>query len=246
MYTREHKPRKSIIRMDPDCAICHAPASLACDCEAKGLEIAVEQAESRMMQSVYNDVRSWVRAHAQDYILEYFRLLTERRKAAHSQHLERLTAHAYHYYHAPPHPNEIAAAQATLKRGIDEDWQSSVQRYPEVLEYFYSLVELTLPPDDEPAVKDPPLSALSGSRKVSRRGGASTATVAGDTFHERERERNPLARRTPPPPMDRIDRIDRRTPGPVANPLAPPPGPQRRHSTYRPPTAPPTAYFQTY
>ncbi|KAI0840871.1 hypothetical protein F5Y06DRAFT_261949 [Hypoxylon sp. FL0890] len=234
MYTRDHKQRKAIIRMDPDCAICHAPASLACDCEAKGLEIAVEQAEARMMQSVYNDIRSWVRAHAQDYILEYFRLLTERRKAAHSSHLERLTAHAYHYYHAPPHPNEIAQAQATLKRGIDEDWQSSVQRYPEVLEYFYSLVELTLPPDDEPAVKDPPLSALSGSRKVSRRG-TSTATIAGEPFHERER--NPLARRTPPPPQ-----IDRRTPGPVANPLAPPPG-QRRHSVYRPPTAPPTAYF---
>ncbi|KAI0161611.1 hypothetical protein GGR52DRAFT_130695 [Hypoxylon sp. FL1284] len=234
MYTREHKPRKAIIRMDPDCAICHAPASMACDCEAKGLEIAVEQAEARMMQSVYSDIRSWVRAHAQDYILEYFRLLTERRKAAHSSHLERLSAHAYHYYHAPPHPNEIAAAQATLKRGIDEDWQSSVQRYPEVLEYFYSLVELTLPPDDEPAVKDPPLSALSGSRKASRRGtSTATATLAGEPFQER----NPLSRRTPPPPP--IDH--RRTPGPGANPLAPPPS-SRRHS-YRPPTAPPTTYF---
>ncbi|OTB03352.1 hypothetical protein M426DRAFT_60579 [Hypoxylon sp. CI-4A] len=236
MYTREQKQRKSIIRMDPDCAICHAPASLACDCEAKGLEIAIEQAETRMMQSMYNDIRSWVRAHAQDYILEYFRLLTERRKAAHSSHLERLTAHAHYYYHAPPHPSEIAAAQATLKRGIDEDWQSSVQRYPEVLEYFYSLVELTLPPDEEPAVKDPPLSALSGSRKIGRRG-TSTATIAGPEAFSPERERNPLARRTPPPPP-----MDRRTPGPVGNPLAPPPS-SRRHS-YRPPTAPPTGYFQ--
>lgn len=189
-----------------------------------------------MMQSVYNDIRTWVRAHAQDYILEYFRLLTERRKAAHTSHIERLTAHAYHYYHAPPHPNEIAAAQATLKRGIDEDWQSSVQRYPEVLEYFYSLVELTLPPDNEPAVKDPPLSALSGSRKVSRRT-QSAATIAGEPFQERERSMNPLARRTPPP------QIERRTPGPPHNPLAPT---SRRHSTFRPPTAPPTAYGFPY
>lgn len=83
--------------------------------------------------------RSWVRAHAQDYILEYFRLLTERRKAQHAAHLDRVTNHAFHYYHAPPHPSEIQAAQAALKRGIDEDWQASVQRYPEVLEYFYSL-----------------------------------------------------------------------------------------------------------
>jgi hypothetical protein len=43
--------------MDPDCAICHAPATRACDCEAKGLEVAIRQAESRMMQSVYSDVR---------------------------------------------------------------------------------------------------------------------------------------------------------------------------------------------
>jgi hypothetical protein len=59
MYTRDYKPksRKSVIRMDPDCAICHAPATLACDCEAKGLEVAVRQAEARMMQSIYNDIR---------------------------------------------------------------------------------------------------------------------------------------------------------------------------------------------
>ena len=52
MYNREHKhnTKKSLIRMDPDCAICHAPANMACDCEAKGLEVAVRQAETRMMQ----------------------------------------------------------------------------------------------------------------------------------------------------------------------------------------------------
>lgn len=82
---------------------------------------------------------SWVRAHAQDYILEYFRLLTDRRKQAHTAHIDRITHHAYQYYNAAPHPTEIAAAQAALKHGIDEDWQASVQRYPEVLQYFYSL-----------------------------------------------------------------------------------------------------------
>jgi hypothetical protein len=58
--TREYntsKPRKGVVRMDPDCAICHAPASYACECEAKGLEQAVRQAENRMMQSIYNDIR---------------------------------------------------------------------------------------------------------------------------------------------------------------------------------------------
>lgn len=225
--------------MDPDCAICRAPATMACDCEAKGLEVAVRQAESRMMQSVYNDIRAWVRAHAQDYILEYFRLLTERRKQAHTSHLERLTTHAYHYYHAPPHPNEIAQAQAALKRGIDEDWQSSVQRYPEVLEYFYSLAELTLPGDDDAAVKDPPLSALNGSRKAARRPRA--GTLDGEGFDR------PLPRRTPPPP-DRIGGGRTPGPGPLGGlgglgPVAPPSASRRYNPGVRSVPPPPNSYY---
>ncbi len=50
-----------------------------------------------------------------------------------------------------------------------------MQRYPEVLEYFYSLIEMNLPDENDVAVRDPPLSALSGARKVRVR--------------ERERER---------------------------------------------------------
>ncbi|KAK4217800.1 hypothetical protein V8F33_003067 [Rhypophila sp. PSN 637] len=232
MYTRDYhyKPRKSVIRMDPDCAICHAPASVACDCEAKGLEVAVRQAEARMMQSIYNDIRSWVRAHAQDYILEYFRLLTERRKTAHAAHLESITAHAYRYYRQPPHPSEVANAQANLKRGIDEDWQASVQRYPEVLEYFYSLVELTLPDDNEAAVKDPPLSALSGMRKAQRRPGGGAPTVASGPSYAHERE--PLPRGRTPPSLE-----PRRTPGPP---------PSRRSYNRGPPPPPPTSYFPPF
>ncbi|PHH65875.1 hypothetical protein CDD81_1244 [Ophiocordyceps australis] len=160
---------KTEIRMDPNCAICQAPAIMACDCEAKGLEVAVRQAEERMMRSIYADIRAWVRAHAQDYVLEYFRLLADRRKTAHTTHLEQMAHDAYYRYNAPPHPSHIADAQALLKRGIDEDWQASVQRYPEVLEYYFALVELVLPADDDAAVKDPPLSALSGNRKATRR-----------------------------------------------------------------------------
>ncbi|KAF4980774.1 hypothetical protein FZEAL_3288 [Fusarium zealandicum] len=216
--------------MDPDCAICHAPANMACDCEAKGLDVAVKQAEDRMM-------RSWVRGHAQDYILEYFRLLTDQRKTAHSAHMDRITAHAYHYYHAPPHPTQIAEAQASLKRGIDEDWQASVRRYPEVLEYFFGLVELTLPAEDEPAVKEPPLGSLQGFRKVNRRSGSNgvpvvpgaSAAVAAVGY----RDQGALHPQTPPP----MPRLDRRTPGPRGGAR---PG-------YGPPQPPPQgSYFPGY
>ena len=57
MYSRTPTAPKGIIRMDPDCAVCHGPATLGCDCEAKGLEVAIKQAEGRMMQAIYNDIR---------------------------------------------------------------------------------------------------------------------------------------------------------------------------------------------
>ena len=115
--------------------------------------------------------RTWVRGHAQDYILSFFSTLTTRRKELHASHIHRITDRAYHYYHAPPHPSEIAAADAELKRGIDEDWRASVQRYPEVLEYFYGLVELSLPGEEDSCVRDPPLSALGGGKRVRVREG---------------------------------------------------------------------------
>ncbi|KAK3956180.1 hypothetical protein QBC32DRAFT_203536 [Pseudoneurospora amorphoporcata] len=238
MYSVEtfQQSQKSTVRMDPDCAICHAPATVACDCEAKGLEMAVKQAEARMMQSIYNDIRSWVRAHAQDYILDHFRQLTERRKTAHATHLDDITAHAWQYYQAPPHPNQLASAQAKLKRGIDEDWQASVQRYPEVLEYFYSLVELTLPDDGDASVKDPPLNALSGPRRLSTRtapGAPATVASGRNLTYDREIAPMPAMRRTPPP-IEPVRGSDRRTPGPR----------ERRHSYRAPHPGPPTYYPQ--
>ncbi|TAQ91460.1 hypothetical protein B7494_g140 [Chlorociboria aeruginascens] len=204
---------------DPDCAICSQPAIAQCECEAKGLTVAIRHAEQRMMTSVFNEIRTWVRTHAQDYILDYFRVLKTRRKESHAAHIHRITDMAAYYYNARPHPSEISAADAELKRGIDEDWRASVQRYPEVLEYFYSLVELNLPGDDEPGVRDPPLSALGGVRKVRVREpdvqGGRRRVVGGAA----ERVR----RQSVPAPMQRErERVERRgTPGPP--PFAPMP-----------------------
>ncbi|RDW79415.1 hypothetical protein BP6252_04053 [Coleophoma cylindrospora] len=153
--------------MDPDCAICAQPAIAQCSCEAKGLDIALRQAEHKMMDSIFSDIRTWVRGRAQDYILSYFAVLTTRRKDHHAETIRHITDRAAYYYNARPHPSEVAAVDAELKRGIDDDWKASVQRYPEVLEYFYGLVDLNLPSDEDPAVKDPPLSALGGARRKS-------------------------------------------------------------------------------
>lgn len=95
--------------------------------------------------------------------------MSDRRKAQHRQQIESIRAYAYHHYGAPPHPTDIEAADAQLKAGIDEDWRNSVQRYPEVLEYFFSLVEVSLPTENDPSVKGLPLSTLPLPRHVNRR-----------------------------------------------------------------------------
>lgn len=55
--------------------------------------------------------------------------------------------------------SQIADAQTDLKRGIDADWRASVLRYPEILDYFYSLVDLRLPDDRSQQVVEPPFAA---------------------------------------------------------------------------------------
>jgi hypothetical protein len=49
-------------------------------------------------------------------------------------------------------------AEAELKRGIDADWRASILRYPEVLDYFYSLVKVSIPDDRDPAVARAPVA----------------------------------------------------------------------------------------
>lgn len=143
--------------------------------------------------------RTWVRGHAQDYILSYFSMLTTRRRDTHSLQISRITERALYYYNARPHPSEIAHADAELKRGIDEDWKASVQRYPEVLEYFYGLVRLDLPGDEEQGVRDPPLSALGGGMGGGRKVRVREPHEAGGK--RRRREERPVA---PMPPPGRV------------------------------------------
>jgi hypothetical protein len=57
MLIKHSRSKKPVKIMDPDCAICSQPAIAQCECEAKGLDIAVRQAEQRMMTSVFTDIR---------------------------------------------------------------------------------------------------------------------------------------------------------------------------------------------
>ena len=113
--------------------------------------------------------RDWVISHARQHILCQFERFTSTRKAQHSSYLAALPNYSvYMQYsgHPPIHPmyvetlqRQIAEAHAELKRGIDADWRASVLRYPDVLDYFYGLVQLSIPSDTHPMVVQPPFAA---------------------------------------------------------------------------------------
>lgn len=113
--------------------------------------------------------RDWVIEHARQHILNQFTQLTSTRKNAHAAYLNSLPNYSiFMQYsgHPPIHPmyidnlqRQIAEAHADLKRGVDADWRASVLRYPEVLDYFYGLVELRLPSERSPRVAEPPFAA---------------------------------------------------------------------------------------
>lgn len=86
-------------------------------------------------------------------------------KDDHQRHLEHLQeqAHRYYGYHVRVPPDQIVMADQRLREGLDECWKQSVNRYPEVLEYYYSLVNFKMPDDRDPAVCDPTLAALAGA-----------------------------------------------------------------------------------
>jgi hypothetical protein len=134
--------------------------------------------------------------HARGHILKAFEILTSIRKQGHSAYLASLPNYDIYmrYSGRPPiSPIYVATLQAQiqeshaeLKRGIDADWRASVLRYPVVLDYFYSLVELRIPSDQSPRVA-----------------GYELKLEPTDTFRVSERPLFPTRAKTPPEPLKR-------------------------------------------
>lgn len=138
--------------MNPYCAICHAPIATRSDCEAKALEVAVRQAESRILQRLRNEAENWVRRHDKNRVLTRFRtakseIKDERFSALHDLKPILDDASGYASY----------AANMTFKRKINRLWSEAFQTYPSSMDQLYSLVNYNLPSDDDPAVRAPPL-----------------------------------------------------------------------------------------
>ncbi|KAF2800638.1 hypothetical protein K505DRAFT_228183 [Melanomma pulvis-pyrius CBS 109.77] len=226
----------------PNCAICNAPAYPECPCESERLQIAVKQAEQRAMEEKLAEIRDWVISHARQHILNAFERLTSTRKLAHSAYLSSLpnyTIYMQYSGHPPIHPAyitqlqaQISEAHAELKRGIDADWRASVLRYPEVLDYFYSLIDLRLPSDRSPRVIEPPFAAAGYADR-----GYESRLVGKDVKKKKRRERElsaaPIDRvRHREEPMHAVVGRIMRGPPPVPTPPIQPGGYPRPPSIY--------------
>ncbi|KAI9690086.1 MAG: hypothetical protein M1820_010025 [Bogoriella megaspora] len=161
-------------------------------CESQRLQLAIKQAEKRAMDERLRDIRDWVLNHARQQILRSFNAVTAHRKAAHKQYLASLPYYGLYVQYSgnpPLHPRQlhslktqIIEAEQIFKRGIDSDWRASVLKYPEVLDYYYSLVEIRLPNERSSSVLQPQIGE--------NRSGKDKGRIKG--------RRNSVAGRAPP------------------------------------------------
>jgi hypothetical protein len=190
----------------------------------------------------------WVVEHARVHILQIFKTMSNRRKQAHAAYLASLPHyHVYMQYSGRPplHPADlahlqsaIADAHAKLKQGIDADWRAAVVRYPEVLDYFYGLVDWRTPSERASSVVDPPFAENGGWP-----GGSAASTFGGSDKERRKKRHSRDSQRDhghPPVSMDHRPMPQRRmsTGGyqvssrPKAPPMAPMPPMGGQHPGY--------------
>lgn len=75
----EESGSKSSHKVTPNCAICNSPEAEVCKCEDRALQVAVRQAEDRVLWPLRRDLVSWVRRKAQDHVLQDYRSYWESR-----------------------------------------------------------------------------------------------------------------------------------------------------------------------
>ncbi|KAF1956495.1 hypothetical protein CC80DRAFT_412351 [Byssothecium circinans] len=145
----------------PNCAICDAPDHTRCSCESERLAIAVEQAEQLKFGRILSLTREWVVEHSRQQVIKSFRNLLKQTQQTRSMRLSLLPdLDAYSRYMSygssalPPSivqelQSQISQAQVQPQQIIDETWHTSSMKYPAVLDYFYSLVEIKRPEDGD-------------------------------------------------------------------------------------------------
>lgn len=205
------------VDIEASCAICGAPPFPECPHEGERLQLALGQAMERW--AGVERIREWVLNHARNQIITTFQQLRAMRVEAHRNYIQTLPYYTlYQRYNGHPPMeraqlqimhNQIHQANSTLRQGIDQDWRTSCLRYPEVLDYYFSLVDVDFPRDSDSVIQQP---VFNGDRKppaTTRRIRRDSAEIPKE--HRKKERRRSRGRETPPPaPMPDMYRHARR------------------------------------
>ena len=156
--------------------------------------------------------RDWVLNHAREQVLLTFNQLKTARYEAHLAYLQTLPCYAlYQKFHGNPPlqaqqfytlQTQINHAQGIYKAGVDEDWRRSCLRYPEVLDYYFSLVEVSLPDDKDSVMREPRFgAALKETRRIKARRGSRGSGDFSNGHRKNGRRRTSRGRTPPQAPM---------------------------------------------
>lgn len=154
--------KDSHFRYSPVCVICKGPGDEDCQCEHRAFDTAVEMAESRRMQGIYAEVRRWVREKGGNYMRSLTTPVSQMppgqeglpNNAADTEEEEEKEKEE---------GKENQEEESTM--AYDEVKQASLSKLPKVMDYYYSLVDLYLPGDDDPSVQGPPGGIITRLRR---------------------------------------------------------------------------------
>lgn len=74
--------------------------------------------------------------------------------------------------------SQLAQTESLYRQGVDDDWRRSCAKYPEVLDYYFSLVEVSVPEDAEPRVREPRFGVPGGGGPLDGGIGAAAAGLS--------------------------------------------------------------------
>jgi hypothetical protein len=97
--------------------------------------------------TIMNVNRAWVLAHSQNYVRAKFRILRNLRRETYNIKAGMSTKRAQYYYNTQPLPSDTANATKEFKESIDDDWKTCLAMLPDTLDYFFSIVDRTIPDD---------------------------------------------------------------------------------------------------
>ena len=195
-----------LVDVEPGCAICGGHQYPECPHESDSLQLAVNQAFARW--AGVKKIRDWVLDHARNEVLAIFQELKNDRRNQHLAYLQTIPCFSlYQKFHGSPpvHPlqlqrlqQQISQAQDIYKSGVDQDWQRSCMKYPDVLDHFFALVEIDFPGDGDSSIQDPRFGgAGKGTRKTIKARRSSRGSTDVSNGHRKKGRRRHSRGRTP-------------------------------------------------